>query len=97
MEPKVFQDELGKTIKTRLMNYALEKNTKTNSEVLLRSVNNTEKIVEITREAIAQALKGEIELLIFKQTFNEPIPTLFISGVMHAVDVLNGEGFIGER
>lgn len=97
MEPKVFQDELGKTIKTRLMNYAIEKNTKTNLEVLLRSVNNTEKIVEITREAIAQALKGEIELLIFKQTFNEPIPTLFISGVMHALDVLNGEGFIGDR
>jgi hypothetical protein len=79
------------------MNYAIEKNRKTNLEILERSVNNTEKIVEITRETILQALKGEVELLIFKQTFNEPIPTLFVSGVMHAIDVVNGEGFITNK
>jgi hypothetical protein len=97
MNPEVFRDELGSAIKTRLMNYAIEKNRKTNLEILERSVNNTEKIVEITRETILQALKGEVELLIFKQTFNEPIPTLFVSGVMHAIDVVNGEGFITNK
>ena len=97
MEPEVFKDEIGRAIKTRLMNYAIEKNRKTNLEILERSVNNTEKIVEITRETILEALKGEVELLIFKQTFDEPIPTLFVSGVMHAIDVVNGEGFITNK
>jgi hypothetical protein len=97
MSKEVFQDELGQAIKTRLMNYALEKNKDTDIEKLERHIENTATVVQITREAIIEALKAESEVLIFKQTFQEAVPTLFISGVLHALDVIQGNGSVMGR
>lgn len=94
-EPIVFQDVVGQTIKTRLFNYALETGKNQDHNAINRAVNRTDKIVEITREAILEALKAESELLVFKQTFGDEIPTLFISGVLHSIDIVDGKPSVG--
>lgn len=95
-EPIVFRDIVGQAIKMRLMNYAFSKYTNVNPETINNSIDRLSNVVEITREAILEALKGETELLIFKQTFDEPVPTLFISGVMHAIDVVDGKHSVSD-
>ena len=97
MAPKVFQDPIGQTIKTRLMNYALDKYKDKAMKTIINAVHRTDKIVEITREALVESLKAESDLLIFKQTFGEPIPTLFISGILHSIDILDGKPSIGDE
>lgn len=91
---EVFEDAVGQAIKQRLLNFAAKKYSNPNLEVIETLVNRTRNIVAITREATLEALKAEGELLIFKQTFDEPIPTLFISGVLHSIDVIQGKGLI---
>lgn len=91
---QVFEDAVGQAIKRRLLNFAVTKYNNPDPEVMEAAVNRTKNVVAITREAILEALKAESELLIFKQTFNEPIPTLFISGVLHSIDVIQGEGIV---
>lgn len=91
---RVFEDAVGLAIKTRLLNFASTKYNNPDPEVMEALVNRTRNVVAITREAILEALKAEGELLIFKQTFDEPIPTLFISGVLHSIDVIQGEGIV---
>lgn len=96
-EPIVFQDFVGQSIKTRLFNYALETNQNKDHKTINRAVNRTDKIVEITREAILEALKAESELLVFKQACGESIPTLFVSGILHAIDVIEGQPIVGDE
>lgn len=94
MEPKdAFLDEIGQATKIRLMNYVHEKfkNPPTDLEA---AIERTANIVAVTREATIEALKGEVEALTFKQTFGEPVPTIFLAGVMHALDVIQGKGSI---
>lgn len=91
---EVFKDAVGQAIKRRLLNFAATKYSNPDPEVMEALVNRTRNVVAITREAILEALKAEGELLIFKQTFDEPIPTLFISGLLHSIDVIQGEGVI---
>jgi hypothetical protein len=94
MRAEVFRDEIGQAIFNRLMNYALETNNKKPVSKLEKHINDTAKVVEITKETLLQALKAEVEVLVFKQTFSEEIPTLFISGVLHAIDVLESNGTV---
>ncbi len=94
MTAEVFRDEIGQAIFNRLMNYALETNNKKPISKLEKHINDTAKVVEITKETLLQALKAEVEVLIFKQTFSEEIPTLFVSGVLHAIDVLESNGTV---
>jgi hypothetical protein len=91
---EIFRDEIGQAIFNRLMNYALETNNKKPISKLEKHINDTAKVVEITKETLLEALKAEVEVLIFKQTFSEEIPTLFISGVLHSIDVLEGNGSV---
>lgn len=94
MEPThAFLDPVGQSIKVRLINYVHEKFKKPPKDIEA-AIERTANIVAVTREATIEALKGEIEVMLFKQTFGEPIPTLFISGVMHALDVIQGKGSI---
>jgi methyltransferase-like protein len=97
MSSEVFDDEMGQAIYARLMNYAIESSPKKPISNLSEHVKQTAKIVEITKETLIQTLKAESEVLIFKQTFGEEIPTLFISGVLHAIDVLEGNGSVMAR
>jgi hypothetical protein len=94
MAGEVFNDDIGQAIYARLLNYAIEKNQGKPISALKKQITKTENIVGITKETLLQALKAESEVLIFKQTFGEEIPTLFISGVLHAIDVLEGGGSV---
>jgi hypothetical protein len=94
MRAEVFRDEIGQAVFNRLMNYALETNKSKPISKLEKHINDTAKVVEITKETLLQALKAEVEVLIFKQTFSEDVPTLFISGVLHAIDVIEGNGSV---
>lgn len=94
MEPhQAFLDAVGQATKVRLLNYVHEK-YKNPPKDLEAAIERTANIVAVTREATIEALRAESELLIFKQAFGEPIPTLFVSGVLHALDVIQGKGSI---
>lgn len=94
MEPyQAFLDPIGQATKVRLINYVNDK-FKNPPKDLEAAIERTANIVAVTREATIEALKAEVEVLTFKQTFGEPIPTMFLAGVMHALDVIQGSGSI---
>lgn len=94
MEPDhAFLDPVGQATKVRLINYVNEKFVKPPKD-LEAAIERTANIVAVTREASIEALKAEVEVLTFKQTFGEDIPTMFLAGVMHALDVIQGSGSI---
>lgn len=90
MGVEIFQDPVGQNIKARLMNYALE-NYKGKPKQLEESVDRTHRIIEIAREAIKDSLDAEISVLSFRHAEGDEVPLLFISGLMHAMDVINGK------
>ena len=92
--PDIFNDEIGQHIKIRLLNYAVNKYKGHQIEQINQSINSAAKIVEITREAIVERLKAESEVLTFKQYMGDDVPLLFISGVLHALDTIEGTGSV---
>ena len=95
---EVFNDPVGQRIKALLMNYAMEHYDKT-PEQLESGIDQTHLIVGFTRQAIIDSLMAEVEVMTFRNVNDEhQIPTLFIAGVLHAVDVAVGKGsVIGQR
>ena len=95
---EVFNDPVGQRIKALLMNYAMEHYDKT-PEQLEPGIDQTNLIVGFTRQAIIDSLMAEVEVMTFRNVNDEhQIPTLFIAGVLHAVDVAAGKGsVIGQR
>jgi hypothetical protein len=94
MEPThAFLDPVGQSIKVRLMNYVHEK-FKNPPKDIEAAIERTANIVAVTREATIEALKGEVEVLGFKSAMGEDIPTMFFAGVLHALDVIQGQGSI---
>ena len=95
---EVFNDPVGQRIKALLMNYAMEHYDRT-PEQLEPGIDQTHLIVGFTRQAIIDSLMAEVEVMTFRNVNDEhQIPTLFIAGVLHAVDVAAGKGsVIGQR
>jgi hypothetical protein len=91
---EVFNDPVGQRIKALLMNYAMEHYDRT-PEQLEPGIDQTHLIVGFTRQAIIDSLMAEVEVMTFRNVNDEhQIPTLFIAGVLHAVDVAGGKGSI---
>ena len=91
---EVFNDPVGQRIKALLMNYAMEHYDKT-PEQLEPGIDQTHLIVGFTRQAIIDSLMAEVEVMTFRNVNDEhQIPTLFIAGVLHAVDVAAGKGSV---
>ena len=94
MGVEVFNDPVGQRIKALLMNYAMEHYDST-PEQLEPGIDKTHLIVGFTRQAIIDSLMAEVEVMTFRNVNDEhQIPTLFIAGVLHAVDVAGGKGSI---
>ena len=92
---EVFDDPIGQRIKSLLMNYAMEHYDST-PEQLEPGINQTHLIVGFTRQAIIDSLMAEVEVMTFRNvnSTEHQIPTLFIAGVLHAVDVAGGKGSV---
>jgi len=91
---EVFNDPVGQRIKALLMNYAMEHYNRT-PEQLEPGIDQTHLIVGFTRQAIIDSLMAEVEVMTFRNVNDEhQIPTLFIAGVLHAVDVAGGKGSV---
>jgi hypothetical protein len=91
---EVFNDPVGQRIKALLMNYAMEHYDRT-PEQLEPGIDQTHLIVGFTRQAIIDSLMAEVEVMTFRNVNDEhQIPTLFIAGVLHAVDVAAGKGSV---
>lgn len=88
-----FLDPVGQSIKIRLINYVQER-FKNPPKDLEAAIERTANIVAVTREATIEALKAEAEVLTFKQAFGDPIPPMFLAGVLHAIEVTQGQGSI---
>ena len=95
MGVEVFSDPVGQRIKALLMNYALEHYDRT-PEQLESGIDQTHLIVGFTRQAIIDSLMAEVEVMTFRNvnSTEHQIPTLFIAGVLHAVDVAGGKGSV---
>jgi hypothetical protein len=91
---EVFNDPVGQRIKALLMNYAMEHYDRT-PEQLEPGIDQTHLIVGFARQAIIDSLMAEVEVMTFRNVNDEhQIPTLFIAGVLHAVDVAGGKGSV---
>jgi hypothetical protein len=91
---EVFNDPVGQRIKALLMNYAMEHYDRT-PEQLEPGIDQTHLIVGFTRQAIIDSLMAEVEVMTFRNVNDQhQIPTLFIAGVLHAVDVAGGKGSV---
>jgi hypothetical protein len=91
---EVFDDPVGQRIKALLMNYALEHYDRS-PEQLEPNIDQTHLIVGFARQAVIDSLMAEVEVMTFRNVNDEhQIPTLFIAGVLHAVDVAGGKGSV---
>ena len=92
---EVFDDPVGQRIKSLLMNYAME-HYDTPPERLEAGINGTHHIVALCRQAVIDSVMAEVEVMSFKNANSKEhqIPTLFITGVLHAVDVAAGKGSV---
>jgi hypothetical protein len=91
---EVFDDPVGQRIKALLMNYALERYDRS-PEQLEPGIDQTHLIVGFARQAVIDSLMAEVEVMTFRNVNDEhQIPTLFIAGVLHAVDVAGGKGSV---
>ena len=94
MGVEVFDDPVGQRIKALLMNYALEHYDRS-PEQLEPGIDQTHLIVGFARQAVIDSLMAEVEVMTFRNVNDEhQIPTLFIAGVLHAVDVAGGKGSV---
>ena len=86
---EIFNDPLGQSIKSKLMNYAAA-HYKTPSDQLEAAVERTYLIVEAVKEACIDALENEISIMSFRNVnSNETvIPITFMAGVLHALEVI---------
>jgi hypothetical protein len=92
---EIFEDPVGQRIKALLMNYAMEHYEST-PEQLEPGIDRTHLIVSFARQAIIDSLMAEVEVMTFRNVNSQEhqIPTLFIAGVLHAVDVAGGKGSV---
>lgn len=91
---QVFDDEIGQRIKTLMRNFATE-HYGDDIDGLEESLDRTRVIVGFARQAVNDALDAEVSVMCFRNsTGDEQIPTLFIGGVLHAQDVIQGKGSI---
>ena len=95
MGVEIFEDPVGQRIKALLMNYAMEHYEST-PEQLEPGIDRTHLIVSFARQAIIDSLMAEVEVMTFRNVNSQEhqIPTLFIAGVLHAVDVAGGKGSV---
>lgn len=95
MGVEIFEDPVGQRIKALLMNYAMEHYEST-PEQLEPGIDRTHLIVSFARQAIIDSLMAEVEVMTFRNVNSKDhqIPTLFIAGVLHAVDVAGGKGSV---
>lgn len=89
-----FEDEVGIAIKQRLVGFAAEAYDNPNYDRIHQSIKQAAQVVAVTRDAIEDYLRGESEVLLFRHSQGEEIPTLFIAGVLHAIDVIEGKGSV---
>lgn len=90
----VFADEVGQRIKTLMRNFATD-HYGHEIEGLEESLDRTRVIVGLARRAMVDALDAEVSVMCFRNANQqEQIPTLFIGGVLHAQDVIQGRGSI---
>lgn len=89
-----FEDEVGQTIKQRLIGFASEAYENPNYDRIAQAVKQSSHVVAITRDSIEDYLRGESQVLLFRHANGEEIPTLFIAGVLHAIDVIEGRGSV---
>ena len=92
---EVFDDPVGQRIKSLLMNYALEHYDRSPEE-LEPGIDQTHLIVGFTRQAMIDSMMAEVEVMTFRNANSKDfqIPTLFIAGVLHAIDVATGKGSV---
>lgn len=90
---EVFNDPVGQRIKALLMNYALETYSGSPKSIEA-SVDRTHQIVAFARQASIDALMAEADVLCFRQSSGENVPIEFVSGILHAADVIAGKNSI---
>lgn len=92
---EIFNDTLGKRIYNMMIDHALEHGIP-NDKSLHKDIDKTHKIVEITRQATADVVNAEAETFFFRMANGEEVPYLFVAGILHAVDVINGGSIMGQ-
>lgn len=91
---EVFDDPVGQRIKSLLMNYAMEKEPSRSVASIEKSVDKCHQIIAFVRQASIDALNAEADVLCFRQITGEEIPVEFVSGVLHAAEVIAGRNSI---
>lgn len=81
-------DALQSRINNLLKAYALSKSPDMSVEEVQKAVEKTKVITHIAKTACVDILQGELDLLLWRDSTGNKIPSIFIAGIMHAIDVL---------
>jgi hypothetical protein len=95
-------DTVDMRINSLLADYMKERNPEISDDLIDASIERVKVIKAIIRQACIDVLEGEIETMVARNAWagmeNEPlsVPVAFISGNMHARDVLSGGLFMSD-
>jgi len=89
-------------INALMHNYILSRNPKADWEEIENAIDRVETIKSIVRQACIDIVQGEIETMLMRNAMADAeespiqVPIAFISGVMHAKDILAGGNSVSD-
>lgn len=86
-------DPVAIAIKQKIYDYALATKKPIEQEDLIRQIESAEVLVRLTREAIADMLYGEIDILAMYSALGDKVPATYTAGLITGVEIVNGDYF----
>jgi len=86
-------DPVAIAIKQRLYDYAQDNNKQVEHEDLIKQIESAEVLVRLTREAIADMLYGEIDILAMYSALGDKVPATYTAGLITGMGIVNGDYF----
>jgi hypothetical protein len=86
-------DPVSLAIKQKIFDYARAKYPERAIEDLIVQIESAEVFVRLTREAIADMLYGEIDILAMYSALGDKVPVEYIAGLGTGAEIVVGEYF----
>jgi hypothetical protein len=86
-------DPVAIAIKQKIFDYAKAKYPERPEEDLIGQIESAEVFVRLTREAIADMLYGEIDILAMYSALGDTVPVEYIAGLGTGAEIVVGEYF----
>jgi hypothetical protein len=92
----IYSTLIGQRIRNKLIDHAYSKDYKGSHDDLLDSIDALSTVVGIVETAVADVIKGEVEVLAQRDPQTKTL-TLFMAGLLHAKDmIVSDKSLIGK-